>query len=480
MPPPRDLCDTRARRVLVRALPIAACVVAGVLVGLERAHDVADLGWPRANVVARGVADGAVTALTAMAMVAILARRSALLVRAIVACVALAWSPLAVLVAEEAFGGRFRAARVSREAVHDATLLVLVLAFEHPYVWLAIVAIAAPAIGGWRRARGTPSAEATDEAFVAQGLSIACGAVGALLAIRVHHDVAVTLLVAGTTGVATAWTAQARAVRRRRWLDAVARGAMPGSVVRDGDVDEAAPVPIVIDDGDATTWLVAEAREATAYREGEDAPSPIAAVRVRSLENVARAPSALDVVRRAAHSLSGGSWHRFGEFEPVGASPSLWTKALVIGTGGGAILVALGGMGTTAHHYDHKHHHSAEALRFVGAIEQGLRGYAHAHHRFPASAGPVPSAVPRAHAVRIADAWTLPPWSELGLASDAALRDSAYQYALETSPEGAHCFVRARGDSDGDGVEARFDMELAIDERGEAKRVGFTIEREDE
>lgn len=105
---------------------------------------------------------------------------------------------------------------------------------------------------------------------------------------------------------------------------------------------------------------------------------------------------------------------------------------------------------------------AAEARRALFTIAHSLRQYAlnQKPPRFPASAPLVPQQVPAASRYQSADAdWQQVGWKEIGFSWSSPQH---YAFEFETARGGRKVTVRALGDLDGDGQQAKFELDLEI------------------
>lgn len=105
------------------------------------------------------------------------------------------------------------------------------------------------------------------------------------------------------------------------------------------------------------------------------------------------------------------------------------------------------------------------ARRLAAIVSEPTSG-----HRLPPATGPLPSFVPTAVLAHIpAPAGPWRPFSGL------IPRDTFYQYEVETTPDGKHAIVHARGDLDGDGMQSHFAVPVDVNPSGYAVMGGLTI-----
>ncbi len=159
--------------------------------------------------------------------------------------------------------------------------------------------------------------------------------------------------------------------------------------------------------------------------------------------------------------------------------------ASVLGTLGVLVVAGVGQYSS--------HSKTAEATRFLGAIEIGEKyafqqdtdlggaGQGPYAHKFCPSAAAVPAKIPAASRYQPTTAdWDTDAWRCLKFSIAGPIR---YQLGVvdngKTSTDAGYV-ATARGDLDGDGVTSKFELEGRGGASGDAERVRFTVRDEDE
>lgn len=467
----------------VAAVPWVWCVAFSAIGGLEIAHRAIDAGLSGWVAALRGAATMVVVASKVLALTVVFTRERSLLLRIFSGGCVLGFSNLLFPLTSASTASHVRVATEPRFDVQLGIANEMLQPFFGVSALLLLVAttIELPFFGAARRLARHESAEAIDEELVVFGVGTVVHALAFRALVDAHVDVAIALAIVAVAGTGLAKLGQTRRVARRRWLREIAADSDAEWTLRavDGSAGPAREsVPLIVE-GKALFGVFANEARQPGYRSAmHGAEEPVAHVFAeaddRARAQIGRTPSVLALFIAALRAAV----FEWGA-DTVETRGKPWVSddmRRTLGCLGAVVVVGAAFMAYGTWRFL-AHTHMAEATRNLSQIETGLRKVAHERHAFPRSSEPIPSTVPRAPIV-VPDAdWQKPPWTDLDF---KIVEPHRYQYELQTSPDGKHCFARARGDLDGDGVTSLFELEEKIGANGEAERAVLRITNEDE